>query len=208
MAEYFDEEAPVHRDAYSSNPFVKNKRGGVKGRKSGGSKSVLEGGPKRGREHLCWGNKCEGDATKLAGLPTSNPEAAKTEPISFVPLCQSCAGKVSRRAEKKNLPAPHIGPMSRHVSELYKAQVDDVPSATPDSTVESLIRSKRAGEDAIHKKQKQYPGGQYRKAPKSGNPNTGGKPVFKVVADVRRRKEAEDLTLRALKGNFYSLKKD
>lgn len=204
MAEYFDDGYSVSQQ----NPFVKSKRGGVKGNKGGGSKSVLEGGPKRGREHLCWGNKCEADATRLAGLPTTNPETAKTEPISFVPLCPSCAGKVKRRAEKKNLPSPHIGPMSRNVSELYKLQVDEVPSATPNAAVESLIRGKRAQESSIYKKKKQQPGGRYVSAPRSGNINTGGQPFFKVASDVRRRKEAEALTLRALKGEFKSLNKD
>lgn len=184
--------------------YVKSKRGGVKGNKGGGSKSVLEGGPRRGREHLCWGPKCEADATKLAGISTNNPK----EPVSFVPLCPSCAGKATRRAEKKGLPKPNIGPMSREVSELYKMQVD-APSATPSAEVESFIKKHRAGDESIHsmgetKKRKQTAGGRWVKG--SGNPNTGGKPMFKVMADVRRRKEAEHLTMRVLKGEFESLK--
>jgi hypothetical protein len=195
--------------SFKSNPFVKSKRGGVKGNKGnkdGSSKSVLKGGPKRGREHLCWGTNCDADATRLAGLKQRDVEKAKTEPVAFVPLCQSCAGKVSRRAEKKNLPAPNITPMTLSVSEAYKGQVDDTPSLDANSAVEALIKSKRAESDQIHKKQKQQPGGRYVKAPRSGNPNLGGKPVFKNIADIRRREEAEDLTLRVIRGDFHSLK--
>lgn len=185
------------------NQFVKSKRGGVKGNKGGGSKSVLEGGSVRGREHLCWGPKCGSDATKLAGISTQNPK----EPVAFVPLCQSCSGKATRRAEKKGLEKPLVTPMTRQVSELYKMQVD-APSATPNPEVESFIKKHRAGDESIHsmgaaKKKTQTTGGRW--VTKSGNPNTGGKPIFKVAADVRRRKEAAELTMRALKGEFKSL---
>jgi hypothetical protein len=190
------------------NPFVKSKRGGTKGNKGGGSKSVLEGGPRRGREHLCWGTSCGSDATRLAGITNRDPDTSSVEPVSFVPLCQSCAGKVKRKAEKKGLEAPMITPMTRNVSELYKMEVD-APSATPDPNVEKFIKAHRAGDESIHsmgaaKKKHQTAGGRW--VTKSGNPNTGGKPIFKVAADVRRRKEAEGLTMRALKGEFESLK--
>lgn len=181
----------------AKNPFKKSKRGGQIGHKSSGSKSILEGAPTRNREHLCWGTKCESDATRLAGIPTTDPEAAKIEPISFVPLCQSCAGKAKRRAQKKNLPEPLVTPMTRYVNETYKLQVE-APSAKPDAAVEKFIAQRRL-DGPIDKQQKQYPGGQFRKAPRSGNPNTGGHPLFKTISDIRRRKEAEELTLGTIK---------
>lgn len=191
--------------------FVKSKRGGKKGNKGGkgGSKSVLEGGAPRKTDHLCWGPKCEGRATRLAGLPSGSN-------VSLVPLCPSCAGKVKRRAEKKNLPAPAITPMSRKNTELYKLATDNPTEVPSESTkaVDKLISSLRAGSDEIYsygegKRMHQTPGGRYVRPGTSGymmgNPKANTS-VVGSIADMRRRKEAENLTLRALRGEFDSLK--
>lgn len=186
-------------------PFVKGRRGGKsgnKGNKRGGT-SVLRGDAPRGREHLCWGTKCESDATRLAGIPTKN----SAEPIAFVPLCQSCAGKVKRRAEKRNLPEPRIGKMGTNESELYKLQVDSPPAEMKsegdfNKPVEDLIKSKRAGTDLIYsmgegKSRVQSPGGKWKKGSQDFSGNPKGRADVKNIARERQyRNKARNLMFR------------
>lgn len=212
----------------SGQAFKKTKAAGKKGNKGGGSKSVLDGGKPRKQYDLCWGTKCDQPANRIAGIANTDPKTSKSEPTVLVPLCQSCAGKVKRRAAQRGLPTPEVSAMNRHESEQYRLYSNAASSSgigVDQSTgemkqsleqhfVDKMISSKRAGSTDIygygegnklgHQVNNRRWNDKSMKDRHAGNPKNGHT-IHSQIASLRQRKEAALLFNRVLKGEFQSL---